>query len=78
MATDKTIIHPTAASWIRHETVNDSPTIGFGLLRELGSASDVFEIGGVVDIHAAPVNLVINDPEPGLASERVLAPPASF
>lgn len=78
MAPLKAIIHPIAASWVRHKRVYHGSAISEGLLRGLCSTADVFEIGGVVVIHAAPVSLVISEPEPGLASERVFAPPASF
>lgn len=51
MAPLKTIIHPIAASWVRHKRVYHGSAISEGLLSLLRSAPDVFEIGGVVVIH---------------------------
>ena len=50
MAPHKTIIHPIAASWIRHKGVDDGPAIGFSELGCLNCAADVLCVGGIIDI----------------------------
>lgn len=47
----KAIIHPIAASWVRHKRVYHGSAVSEGLLRGFGSTANGFEIGGVVITH---------------------------